>query len=270
MLPHFAQVAVFIFIGWLHFPTLEKWSFVGDVLCLPAAHSPLITKAIYSRDAPYEGCVDTSVVQVMWVGWQVWLAPSPVDCQTLPCVAAAGRWLAGSGHEVADCRTLREFWGWHTGRQIQCSGHLGAVAHPLEGEARSWGQCQPTARQSQVLESGCRLQGSQSWYQIAGGWGQFLTQLGAGPGCPEACVGLAVSKGRAHLGPVQNVACQWVGQVHRLWGCSFLAAGVCPLVSEAGPKTRAGSLMGRARAQPVSGQALACQWVGCGHSLLSQ
>ena len=26
--------------GWLHFSTLEKWFFIGDVLCVPAVHSP--------------------------------------------------------------------------------------------------------------------------------------------------------------------------------------------------------------------------------------
>ena len=49
-------------VGWLHFLTLEKWPFVRDVLCTPAAHSPLVTRAICSRDAPYVGCKDPSVV----------------------------------------------------------------------------------------------------------------------------------------------------------------------------------------------------------------
>ena len=58
MLPQFASEAVFILIGWLHFSTLKKWSFVGDVLCLPVAHCPLITKAICSR---------VTSVRAMWV-----------------------------------------------------------------------------------------------------------------------------------------------------------------------------------------------------------
>ena len=39
---HFAYFAVFTplyLVGWLHFPTLEKWSFVGDIQWIPVAHS---------------------------------------------------------------------------------------------------------------------------------------------------------------------------------------------------------------------------------------
>ena len=51
---------------------------------------------------------------------------------------------------------------WLTGGWRQGPEDSGAVAHPLLGEARSWGYCQPTGGQSQVLESGCRAQESQS------------------------------------------------------------------------------------------------------------
>ena len=40
-------------VGCLCFLTLEKWSSVGDVLSVPAVHSPLVTRAVPSRDASY-------------------------------------------------------------------------------------------------------------------------------------------------------------------------------------------------------------------------
>ena len=49
-------------VGWLHFLTLEKGPFEGEILCVPAAHSPLVTKAICSRGVPYVGCMDPSLV----------------------------------------------------------------------------------------------------------------------------------------------------------------------------------------------------------------
>ena len=39
--------------GLFCFLTLENWSFIGDVLCIPAVHSPLITRAQCSWGAPY-------------------------------------------------------------------------------------------------------------------------------------------------------------------------------------------------------------------------
>ena len=63
-------------VGWLGFPTLEKWPFVGDALYVPAAYSPLVTRAICSRVPFYLGCMDPSVV----VGW--------------PLVGVAGPWSA--------------------------------------------------------------------------------------------------------------------------------------------------------------------------------
>lgn len=54
----------------------------------------------------------------------------------------------------------------------------GAVACPLTGESRSWGQCQTTDRQSHVLASGCKAQGPQSWWQITGVWGAAPDTIG--------------------------------------------------------------------------------------------
>ena len=44
------------------FPNLGEVVFLGDVLCIPAAYSPLVTRAICSRCAPYVGYVGPSVV----------------------------------------------------------------------------------------------------------------------------------------------------------------------------------------------------------------
>ena len=41
-------------VGLLHFLTLKIWPFVGDLrLCVPAVHSPQITRALCSRGVPY-------------------------------------------------------------------------------------------------------------------------------------------------------------------------------------------------------------------------
>ena len=66
---------------------MEKWSYIGDVLWGPAAHSPLVTRAICSRGAPYVGFMDPSVVaELTTVGavlcgavpWPSWL-PDPTS-----------------------------------------------------------------------------------------------------------------------------------------------------------------------------------------------
>ena len=44
-------------VGWLCFLTLEKWPFVGDILCIQAEPSPLVTLPICSRIPP------------MWAAW---------------------------------------------------------------------------------------------------------------------------------------------------------------------------------------------------------
>ena len=45
-------IAMFV-VGWLHFLTVEKWPSVGDILCVPATYSLLVTRATCSRGAPY-------------------------------------------------------------------------------------------------------------------------------------------------------------------------------------------------------------------------
>ena len=92
-------------VGWLCFPTLEKWPFVGDILCFPAVHSSHNTGAINicSMGPPYKGCVCPSVV--------AGCMGNPIGCQALPSLEAAGHWLAGPDQEVAGCGTPWKPWG---------------------------------------------------------------------------------------------------------------------------------------------------------------
>ena len=112
-------------VDWLHL-TLEKWLFVGDVLCIPAAHSPLVIRAICYKHAPYVDCMAPSLMEgcLTWVVWLAWLAPRPVGCWTLPCAQAASCCLAGLGHKVTGCRT---------------PGGPRASAGSLMSRARFWG-----------------------------------------------------------------------------------------------------------------------------------
>ena len=92
-------------VGWLSFSTLEKWLSVGDVLCIPAVHSSLITQAVgvSPRQAVWVlllWCTDYVGSLVGSVGSRSSWLPG------LPCVEAASRWLAGPGYKAADCRTL--------------------------------------------------------------------------------------------------------------------------------------------------------------------
>ena len=102
-------LSIFMYLlGWLCLLILDKLPSVGDVLCIPAAHSLLVTRAIFSS------------VPSMWSVWVLLLCQAnycghsgrcdwrgSVGCQALPCAEAAGCLLAGLGHEVAVCRILR-------------------------------------------------------------------------------------------------------------------------------------------------------------------
>ena len=84
-------------IGWLCVLTLEKWPFVGDVLCIPVVHLPLVTRAVCSRGVLCLGCMGPSVVAgwLLWEVWEVWLTPVLVGFQALLCVEAAIHWQVG-------------------------------------------------------------------------------------------------------------------------------------------------------------------------------
>ena len=69
---------------------LEKWSFVGYILCVTAMHALLVTRAI-SRNVSYVGCMGLLVVANLRLCSLKDMAGSClVGCQTLPCVEAAG------------------------------------------------------------------------------------------------------------------------------------------------------------------------------------
>ena len=61
VLPKFLFISMYS-VGQLHFPILETWPYVGDVLWGPAAYYPLVTRAIYSWGAHCVGCVGHSFV----------------------------------------------------------------------------------------------------------------------------------------------------------------------------------------------------------------
>ena len=117
-------------VGRLCFPTLEKWSFVGDVLCNPVVYSPLVTSTVRSRDAPYVCCMSPLVV----VGCGLIDVASPVWLVARPCLV--WRWPATSD------------WGWDTRWWLVVELHgvlVLVLAHWWAGLGLrgSWGWCQP-------------------------------------------------------------------------------------------------------------------------------
>ena len=77
----------------------------------------------------------------------------------------------------------------------------------------------------------------------------FLTQLGMVSVFSQSLCWPASGQGQGPAGP--RARCGLL--MGRLWDCGFLETGVCPLVDEAGLKSRADSLEGRARAQGILG-----------------
>lgn len=135
-------------------------------------------------------------LRLWWAICSAWLAPAPVGCQALPCAEAASCWLAG--HKVADrvtSETPRASAGLVVGGVRLKAAELfpaGWWVKPGPGLVLSY------TRAEQVLESGCRAQGSRSWcldywvWTVPGSWVEDL-------GCPEACVGLLVARAGAQL-----------------------------------------------------------------------
>lgn len=93
-------------IGWLCVLALEKWPFVGDVLCTPVVHFPLVTRAVCSRGVLCLGRMGPSVVAgwLLWEVWEVWLTPVLVGFQALHCVEAAIHWWVGLNSGVGGCK----------------------------------------------------------------------------------------------------------------------------------------------------------------------
>jgi len=76
-------------VGWLNFPILKKWPFVGKVLYILEVRSPLLNRAVYSRSAP----MWTVRARLFWwadyCGWSDKLGWLPV----LSFAEAAGGWV---------------------------------------------------------------------------------------------------------------------------------------------------------------------------------
>lgn len=93
---------------WLYFLTLEKWPFVGDILCIPVVHFLLGTRSLCSRGAPLCGsfCCDGLTAMGGLVGAA---ALCLVGCQACTCAEATGCCWVGLHHEwVVE---PQEFWG---------------------------------------------------------------------------------------------------------------------------------------------------------------
>ena len=118
------------YIGWLHLLILEKWTYVGYVLLHSAAHSPLVTRTVCSKGAPYVG----------YMGPYILVGPSTVSAQ-MGVVGPWPSWLSGPASSWASC--------------------------PLVGRVRSW--CIWLCSQVDLEVGGYRAKGAQDWCQFAGG-----------------------------------------------------------------------------------------------------
>lgn len=106
-------------------------------------------------------------------------------------------------------------------------------AAPLAGTAGSWGL--------PAVPRGPRA-GVTPLVNGAGSWHSWLQ----GSGHPDACISLLVGGGRG-LSWSQSWCWTAIRWVHGLWGCRCPGPGVHLLVGEAGPESRAVSLVGGAR-----------------------
>ena len=75
-------------VGWLHFPTLEKCYFVGELLGVPTAHSPLTTQTICSW------------VLYMRVAWGLLLLQAGHVGGLVGLVGPWSSWYPGYPHEL--------------------------------------------------------------------------------------------------------------------------------------------------------------------------
>ena len=65
---HFVNCLGVVFLVVFCSPTLEKWPYAGDVLCVLIVHSLLVARAVCSQGAPHVCCMGLSVV----AGWLLW------------------------------------------------------------------------------------------------------------------------------------------------------------------------------------------------------
>lgn len=110
---------------------------------------------------------------------------------------------------------------------------------PRAGETRSWGQCQTTCRQSQVLESGCKALGCRAHIRSLGGEGLFLAQPGMRPWLSQGLCWSASGQGQCSTGP--SLGCSLLCSLGpRLLDTGFLPSGVSPLVVQLVQRLTAG------------------------------
>ena len=154
----------------------------GFLLEMPCASQQYVPRWSPELYAPAVAPMRTAWgLRLWWAICSAWLAPGPVGCQALPCAEAASCWLAG--HKVPDhvtSETPRASAGLVVGGVRLKAAELfppGWWVKPDPGLVLSY------TRAEQVLESGCRAQGSWRWCLTAG-CGQFLAQLGRGSGVP--------------------------------------------------------------------------------------
>lgn len=169
-------------VGWLCFLTLEKWPFVGDVLCIWAVYSPPIIRPRCSRGALDVYCMNPLL-------WWVFTVMDCLRGMAHPC----SDWLQGlflwRGHQVLVGRAgLWGDWLWSPGVGVipvlvtthwsnvsqswyrsnsECGQTLGWLAEV------SWSWCQP---------GGGTAEACHGWLQGWGGPGAGVPLLVLGPG----------------------------------------------------------------------------------------
>ena len=141
-------------------------------------------------------------------------------------VGRAGSWGLAAGPRVSSTGVGLLVGGassWHSwlrgpGCPKACSGLLvcEAMAQPVPGLVS---KAFPEARSVSLMMEGQGPAGLRARY------GQLVGGLGV-----QAEAGLLVGRFKIQPVPGQDLPWWWVGWVHRLWGCVYLAVGICLLV----------------------------------------
>ena len=152
---------VYVFVG-LHFPILEKWSYVRSILWSPAEHSLLDTKAICSRGALCVDCLVPSVGSLVGIAcpqpgclWSrtLWVATL---CWRGVGVGGLGPGMAGCMVRVilvlvpACCWVRQDQEGAGYGALGGVGGGCGASIGLLVGRTSSWHSWLKSPRYSEV------------------------------------------------------------------------------------------------------------------------
>ena len=210
---------------------------------LSQKHTPFSSPKLYALGVPpYVGCMGPSVVAGWLCGWSVWLGWPLVQLVVRPCLvqrlSAAGWW----GH------VTRQLTAEPQGAPGLVLAHWwvkpgpGVSASLLAGRARSWS-----------LVAGPRDPRASVGFLGVGSGVLFLTQFSVGSGVSWSLCWPASGQGWALASPRAGSGLLLEGWIPRLWDCGFLASSICPLVGEAGPEARTGSLQGRTRVQGFLG-----------------